>query len=160
MAEHQIAVGSGSFHLSRRHALMLLSTCSELRRALAAWAKAVSVRDLYAALLQGVHVIRPGSEIHFTQNSFFCIEKGADSTKLHFIVSRCYERQTVTIYCSKSEHPYTNVVKPTVSLKFEGRLTYTNGLTGNVVSTAFSLDQAWWLHGLPRNIEAGYEDAV
>jgi hypothetical protein len=122
---------------------------------------ALAAYNLYNALLKDIRRIRPRSELVYRQDSVVCIERESDRTVIHFIISR--DHFTVTVYCAKPKHPYVSVIRPSAghgSAQFTGRLTYVNKLTGNVVVTAYAVGRAWWLHGLPRNIEGGFAQAV
>ena len=126
---------------------------------------AQSSYTLFDALLKDIYVIRPNSELVHRQVSdrhqVLCIERKEDRTVLHFILSR--SPTSVSLYCAKPQHPYVSVIWPSDSFstaRFAGRMRYVNKKTGNVVDTAYALDRAWWLHGLPRNIEHGLAKAV
>ena len=108
-----------------------------------------------------MHLIRRKSELVHRQGSALCIEREADRTVIHFIISRTHFG--VTINCMHPERPYVSAIRPSAGhsgARFTGRLTYVNKLTGNVVYTAYAVDRAWLLQGLPRNIEMGFAQAV
>ena len=125
--------------------------------------RVVAVNELYRALLGGVSNVRPNSQVHRCAHSFFCIYREADRTVIHFIISCCFVRGCVVIYCASPDHPYVSEAYPSTVFnrtQFTGRLEYTNRLTDNHIVTAFAVRRAWWLHGLPRNIEGGFAQVV
>jgi hypothetical protein len=163
------------FRVSKDYERQTLSICctagfgltsgSELSVSLRANPKKAAMRELamhqlYLTLMSGVLDLRPAAaELHCTRRSFFCIERLADRTQIYFVVSRHPSQQTVTVYCTRPTHPYVVVVTPAALVRptrFFGRLTFVNLRTGNKVATDFGIARAWYLHGLPRNIENGH----
>jgi hypothetical protein len=125
----------------------------------------VSVLTIRNALLEEIYLIRPRScEWVFKEEFAYLIERttgptGPDRVVTHFVISAGYN--FVKIRCVK--HEYTTIIMPSSgpdSAKFTGRLKYTNQHTQNIVKTAYAIDRPWHLHGIPRNIENGYEEVM
>jgi len=121
----------------------------------------MAVSELYIALYKRVHLSLRNSDVvvRSDQDSFICMQREVDHTRIDFIISRYVVRGIVTIYCAKPKHPYFSVVQPTTSIRgtrFSGWLTYTNHATRRVVETAYCIRNVWHLHGLPRSIEGGF----
>jgi hypothetical protein len=125
----------------------------------------ISALTIRNALLEEVYRIRTRScKWVFKEEFAYLIERttgpaGPDRIIIHFVISVGYN--WVKIRCDK--HSYTTIIMPSSgpgSAKFTGRLKYTNRLTKNVVKTAYAVDRPWHLHGIPRNIENGYEKVM